>query len=515
MGVEDINAVGEGATIDWSDEVEALDRVVPCYEEEGKCPGWDDPHYWARAEANQVARKRKVVRVRKEVTIKKEKTYPHLMPICTYLALKLGQEEYKRLLTEESARNEEQLEEKLMARIQREPGVCRNPEGEKFRAKDFDVEKLGERDLKTLIRGWESGLEIVKVENGGKARHFVVLLSLGPNYFDSRQPMVKKEETKENTGEGQLRGVEQEVINKSLDLNSFTEYFQVPGLEFGPHLPPLKVKDLVRMKRKYKKSKENAEKDRAARLSQRQEKLKRRDEKLQRRAAKRQEERQRRAEGGEAEVKRAKAKNRDPKSNHGSEKVDATILKVLGRSHKRMVPERKDKKVPKGEVAGPIWRHGMREERHEHCPGRGQKVKKWGEKTKTVEEKQPAEQPLEKQPAEQPLEKQLVEQALEEKELVEQVLEEKQPCVNVGPMEQPCFDFDVGPDLEADEGPLDNGDGAEALAWPLGPDCAGPNSGNGTAKQTLLEPTPPRQVRKNNSLYYVQILHCLLLHCKL
>ena len=106
--------------------------------------------------------------------------------------MKLGQEEYKRLLTEESARNEEQLEEKLMARIQREPGVCRNPEGEKFRAKDFDVEKLGEGDLKTLIRGWESGLEIVKVENGGKARHFVVLLSLGPNYFDSRQPKVKE-----------------------------------------------------------------------------------------------------------------------------------------------------------------------------------------------------------------------------------------------------------------------------------------------------------------------------------
>ena len=129
-------------------------------------------------------------------------------------------------------------------------------------------------------------------------------------------------------------------------------------------------------------------------------------------------------------MKRAKAKTRDPKSNHGSEKVDATILKVLGRSHKRMVPERKDKKVPKGEVAGPIWRHGMREERHEHCPGKGQKVKKWGGKTKTVE----MEQPLEKQPMEQ------------------QVMEEKQPCVEEGCVEQPCFAFDLGADYEAEGG---------------------------------------------------------------
>ena len=229
MGVGDINAVGEGAKINWSDEVEELDIVVPSMG--GKCPGWDDPHYWDRVEANQVAKEgnqvakegnqvakeRKVVKVRK-VVIKKEKTYSHLMPICTYLAMKLGQEGYQKLLTEERARNEEQLEEKIMARIQREPGVCQNPDRETFNAKDFDVAKLGEEDLKRLIRGWESGLEIVKVENGGKARHFVVILSLGPNYFNSRQPMVKKEETKEDTGESQLRGVEQEVIYIAIEF---------------------------------------------------------------------------------------------------------------------------------------------------------------------------------------------------------------------------------------------------------------------------------------------------------
>ena len=219
------------------------------------------------------------------------------------------------------------------------------------------------------------------------------------------------------------------------------------------------------MKRKKKKSKEKAEKDRAARLLQRQEKLRRREEKLQRRAERREEEKKIRAEQGEPEVRKAERSTR--KGNHCSEKVDAVILKVLGRSHKKTAPKSKDKKVRKEEVTGPKWRHGMREERHEDPTGKGQKEKKRAETTKTVEEKQPLEQ--------QPMK-----QASEEKQLVE----------------QPCFDFDVGPDLEADGGPLGSGDGAEALAWPLGPDCAGPSSGDGAAEQTQLEPAPPCQVRR-------------------
>lgn len=176
----------------------------------------NDPHYWARLDVKRGRwkRERKVVRVRKEVTIKKEKTYPHLMPICTYLVMRLGQEGFKKLLAEEGSRTEEQLEEKFMARIKREPGVCQNPSGEKFRAADFDVEKLEEGALKRLIRGWESGLQIVTVggENGGRARYFVVMLAMGPNYFNSWQPMVKTKQTNESTGGSQLKGVEQEVI---------------------------------------------------------------------------------------------------------------------------------------------------------------------------------------------------------------------------------------------------------------------------------------------------------------
>ena len=213
--------------IDWFEEVEEWGEVGPSWDGEGRAPGWDDPHYWSRLEVSKeerkVVRERKEVKVRKEVRVRKEvtnKTYPHLMPLCSYMAMKLGEEGYKKLLKEENSRTEEQLEEKLMARIKRELGVCRNPEDEKFRSPDFDVEKMDEDDLKMQIRGWERGLKIVEVNNGGKAQHFVVLHALGPNYFDSQQPRVRKEESKESTAEGQLRGVEQEVI-KSFKLISF------------------------------------------------------------------------------------------------------------------------------------------------------------------------------------------------------------------------------------------------------------------------------------------------------
>ena len=205
---------------DWFEEVEEWGEFGPSWDGEGKTPGWDDDHYWGRLvvrKERKVVRERKEVWVRKEVRVRKEvtnKTYPHLMPLCSYMAMKLGEEGYKKLLKEENSRTEEQLEEKLMARIKRELGVCRNPEDEKFRSPDFDVEKMDEDALKKQIRGWERGLKIVEVDNGGKTRHFVVIHALGPNYFDSLQPLVKREEAPVSTGEGQLRGFEQEVINQ-------------------------------------------------------------------------------------------------------------------------------------------------------------------------------------------------------------------------------------------------------------------------------------------------------------
>ena len=256
-----------------------------------------------------------------------------------------------------------------------------------------------------------------------------------------------------------------------MQLSLFTEYFQVPGLVFGPDLLPLKFK-MTKQRRKMVKKKAETERKRKAAIP---EKQRRRAERLQRRAERREEEKKSRAESGEPEVRKAKRSAR--KGNHGSEKVDATILKVLGRSQKRTAPKSKDKKVMKEKVAGPKWRHGMREARQEDRTGRRLKVKKVGEKTKTVEEKRP----VEKQPAEKPFEQQPA---------------EKEACVNVGHEEQPLEEeeeepcVDMGADYEADGANFGHGDGAKALSWPLGPDCAAPSSGDGALPPSLQTPPP-------------------------
>ena len=104
-----------------------------------------------------------------------------------------------------------------------------------------------------------------------------------------------------------------------------------PGLMFGPDLPPPKLKELKPWKKTMsKKAIERRIKKRQERRAEEAERLiqqqMRRDAKI---AAKREEEMKRRAEG----VTKVKAK-RGPMCNHGSEQVDAIILKVLGKSSK-------------------------------------------------------------------------------------------------------------------------------------------------------------------------------------
>ena len=167
---------------------------------------------WAARRVRREARVRRVERVervRREVRIKKETTYPYYVPLGSYLAMRLGEEGMKKLLKEVGVRTEEQLEEEYMTQIMREPGVCTNPGGPKFQT--FDVEKLGEGALQRLIRGWESGLQIVTVGKGRRSRRFVEMLGMGPH---SSHIITTKEQASQDTGRGQTRGVEKEVINR-------------------------------------------------------------------------------------------------------------------------------------------------------------------------------------------------------------------------------------------------------------------------------------------------------------
>ena len=196
----------------------------------------------------------------------------------------------------------------------------------------------------------------------------------------------------------------------------------------------------------------------------------------------------------EAKVKAKRHAKRDAKTHHGTEQVDATIIKLLGRSHKshkRMAPKSKDKKVK--EVAGPKWRHGMREERNESRRVKAKPPKKTSEKMEKSKAKATVRQP---------------------KAGVQQVV----PTVDVGPdYEADKLDWaeekqsklvpivDVGPDFEADEGLCGSGEGAAELAWPL-------------PIQAPLEAMPPcmefYQVRIQQLKYRINpnTLNCLLLH---
>ena len=173
-----ITLADEGASIKWADE---LEEVFPPWEMDEVVPSWDDPH-WSRCKVKQVKPAARSVRVRKTVHIKKEHTYPYLVPICTYLAMKLGEKGMKKLMKEEQAKSEQELEQKYMARI--------------------------------MSGGWESGEHIVSVGDGGEAQWFVTLLAMGPcSPLISTSPIAIKEHAKQDKERGPFRGVEEEVHN--------------------------------------------------------------------------------------------------------------------------------------------------------------------------------------------------------------------------------------------------------------------------------------------------------------
>ena len=209
-----INMAEEGGSINWVDDV---DEEIPPWEKvDMEIPHWDAWDGKQVKPVERAARVKKVVeikkalRVKRVVTIKKETTHPYLMPLGSYLAMMLGEEGMRKLLKEEGVRTEKKLEEKYMRQTMREPGPCKNP-GEEFQT--FDVTKLGEGALQRLIRGWESGPQIVSVSDGGKAQVFVRMLAMSPCSTRIITPIIKEEQASQDTGRGHYRGVAEEVGN--------------------------------------------------------------------------------------------------------------------------------------------------------------------------------------------------------------------------------------------------------------------------------------------------------------
>ena len=222
-------------------------------------------------------------------------------------------------------------------------------------------------------------------------------------------------------------------------------------------------------------SKSGSERKRKAELPSRKKKRedlsrkKKREDLLKTRKQRREEEKQRKEEAGEPMVTKKKAK-RDLKSHHGAEKVDATILKLLGKSHKSckkvgpLKSKKSDMKVE--EVAAPKWRNGMREERRESWSARAQLRKRTPCPKNLVKTKAAVSGQIvicSEQKTFKPI-------SIEDETKTE---EEKQvKAVQEVPI------VDIGPDYEAEGRHCSSGDGAEEMSWPL-------------PIQAPLEPMPP------------------------
>ena len=289
------------------------------------------------------------------------------------------------------------------------------------------------------------------------------------------------------------------------------------GLLFGPDLrrqdrpdlPPKFKKTKGKMKRKVTSRSKGESRSKVQRDRKREERKRKREDRQVMRAQRRKEETQRKAERGEPIVTKVKAK-RDFKSNRGEEHVDATILKLLGKTQKskKVGPRRR---VAKPEVAVPKWRHGMREERHESRSVKAKSPKETSVTEKMREKIRPASKEKMRRAAEKSKVKAAASgeivisseqqnpsfsrkkskagaaEVQHPKVDVHQVV----PTVNVGPdyeadgldwaVEKQCKlvpMVDVGPDYEAEGGLCGSGVGASELAWPL-------------PVQAPLEPMPP------------------------
>ena len=207
------------------------------------------------------------------------------------------------------------------------------------------------------------------------------------------------------------------------------------GLVFGPcRAPPPKFRRMKTATEKKRKlwSKSGSERKRKAEVPERKKKReelsrkKKMEDLLKTREQRREEEKQRKEEAGESLVAKKKAK-RLLKSRHGAEQVDATILRLLGRSYKsckKVAPKSKNSDRKVQEVTAAKWRHGMREERRESWSARAQ-------------------------------------------------LRKRTPCAR-----KLVKIVDVGADYEADGGQCSSGDGAVEMSWPL-------------PIQAPVEPMPP------------------------
>ena len=184
------------------------------------------------------------------------------------------------------------------------------------------------------------------------------------------------------------------------------------------------------------KTRSSAKSERARKAARAEKKLKMEEKQEQNTAVQKEKERLRKEAGVVAEVRKRRPNKLRMK---GTEMVDSTILKVLGKS-----PKSKVTAVAKGRRKREALKVVAQEEK-------GSRISRKITHEKMQERKKRSKSPV-------------------------------LPCV------------DLGPDLDADGQHFGNADGAMALVWPLGPDCSEPGSGDeawALPIQAPPEPMPP------------------------
>ena len=172
-----------------------------------RAPSWDDPNYWAKwdlqlkpaepAERPPARARRATVKRRRRtrpIIVKKQTTYPHLMRVEDWLTWKKEHDVTERLKSIKAHLSKEDIKWKT-------------------RIAGVEVEHKEEAELVAMVSSMDSGEEIVRIKEGGETQYFVVVLNMGPNNVNSQLTPWVRGQIKEKTVGGQLRGVEQEVIN--------------------------------------------------------------------------------------------------------------------------------------------------------------------------------------------------------------------------------------------------------------------------------------------------------------
>ena len=198
---------GEGGSLSWAEEVEV------------EHPSWTwfkDQIVEKESEKTGVEKKR--VKRGRYAPLKSTPSYPYEMRVGAYLAWRKGPEEMRKL--EKKGVNEQKLEEKFMEQILRQPGICLNPSIDE--SKYFDVEKLDEEAVKTLIRRCASGPEIKSRLNpaNGKTEHYFVLLAMSPvqgSMMKGGERKADKEEERQSHSDSKPRP----------EVNIFYQHFDI------------------------------------------------------------------------------------------------------------------------------------------------------------------------------------------------------------------------------------------------------------------------------------------------